>query len=100
MTLTNSTAGNATTRIYADKLLQASVVVETAAGTLWLVPRVQGGWHRRQRLHMTDEAQRERLTPTSDIDPSWLGIGELASELGPIFQTRPGDPGGYRARGN
>ena len=65
--------------IYADKLLRASVVVETDAG-LWIVPRAAGGWQRRQRLNMTPAAQAERLRPASGVTAEWLGIGTTPSE--------------------
>ncbi len=60
-------------KIYSDRLLRISVVVENDAG-LWIVPRAAGGWQRRQRLNMTPQAQAERLRPARGIDLAWLGI--------------------------
>lgn len=60
--------------IYVDRLLRSSVVVEDQDGTLYLVPRSQGGWHRRVRLTLTPEKRADRLTPARRIDPGWLGI--------------------------
>jgi hypothetical protein len=62
-------------RVYWDRLLRASVVVE-AAGGLWIVPRTPGGWQRRQRLTMTPEARADRLKPARNIAADWLGIPE------------------------
>ncbi len=61
--------------VYSDRLLRASVVVETAGG-LWIVPRTAGGWQRRGRLTMTDAARQDRLRVAGDISPGWLGIPE------------------------
>lgn len=61
--------------VYSDRLLRASVVVETAGG-LWIVPRTPGGWQRRQRLTMTPEARADRLKTAGNIAADWLGIPE------------------------
>lgn len=79
--------------VFFDRLLRATVVVETAAGW-WLVPRTAGGWQRRQRLTMTKAARLERLTPARDVAPAWLGIpegggAENGCETAPPTHERP-----------
>lgn len=59
--------------VYTDSLLRASLVVE-ADGQLWIVPRSEGGWSRRQRLRLTDDARAERLRPARGVSADWLGV--------------------------
>lgn len=60
-------------RIYTDKLLRVSLVVEHG-GELWLVPQRPGGWTHRSRITMTAQARAERLKPARGIDAAGLGI--------------------------
>ena len=71
---------------YTDRLLRSSVVVEDQGG-LWLVPRSQGGWQRRQRLTLSPEARVERLSPARGIDLAWLGIAQDGPK--PIMKAEP-----------
>lgn len=86
------THSNQTVAVYSDRLLRASVVVQTP-DSLWLVPRAADGWQRRQRLTMTDAARSDRLRAVTDISPGWLGIPEGANaknecETGPRMNER------------
>ncbi len=58
--------------VHHDRLLQSLLVVQHD-DTLHLVPNVEGGWARRFRITMTEEAKRDRLRPAQDVDPAWLG---------------------------
>ena len=62
--------------IFTDNLMRATVVVK-AYGVLWLCPKCQGGWARRQRLHLSPLVELERLTPAAGISPEWLGVPRL-----------------------
>ena len=64
--------------VYRDRLLRASLVVETA-GKLWLVPNSPDGWKRRLPLALTPDARKERLMPAPDADLPFLGIPTKAS---------------------
>ena len=64
--------------VFRDRLLHASLVVETA-GKLWLVPNSPDGWKRRLPLTLTTDARRDRLTPARDADLSFLGIPTKAT---------------------
>jgi hypothetical protein len=83
--------------VYHDALLQASVVVETAANTLWLVPCVQGGWNRRERLVLSTEARAERLTLARDVDPAWLGITSVTPDVATLPGSTIGPDNGRTA---
>lgn len=69
-------------RVYLDRQFRTLVVVEDEDGELWLVPRSQGGWHRRQRFTLTAEKRSDRLTPARSIDLAWIGIVEAATGSG------------------
>ena len=64
--------------VFRDRLLHASLVVETA-GKLWLVPNSPDGWKRRLPLALAPDARRDRLTPARGADLSFLGIPTKAS---------------------
>jgi hypothetical protein len=66
--------------LFKDKLLRASLVVETA-GEWFLVPRTKDGWQRRLPLKLTEAARTERLTPAKGVDPTWLGIVEAEAAI-------------------
>jgi len=64
--------------VYRDRLLRASLVVETA-GKLWLVPNSADGWKRRLPLAMAPDARRDRLKLARDANLSFLRIPTKAS---------------------
>jgi len=64
--------------VFRDRLVRASLVVETA-GKLWLVPNSADGWKRRLPLTLTAAARKDRLTPAPGADLSFLGTPTKAS---------------------
>ena len=71
-----------TVKVYRDKLLRASVVVQTAPRTFWLVPKSPDGWKCRVRVVQRAEVRADRLTLATDVDSRWLGLPDATFDDG------------------